>query len=216
VWNHQAIWGAIDALAARHGLSASGLARKAGLDPTAFNMSKRASPDGRPRWPSTESIGKVLGATGASIDEFLALLPSARAPARVPARRAERTVPLLGLAQAGAGGWFDDGGFPEGQGWDEIAIPLASPEDAYAIEVSGDSMLPLYRAGDRLIVSPSAPIRPGDRVVVRTLAGEVMAKALKRRTARQIVLESLNPEHADRALPLKEVEWMVRILWASQ
>ena len=61
---HDDIWRAIDALAAEHGLSASGLARKAGLDPTAFNPSKRIGADGRARWPSTESVAKVLAATG--------------------------------------------------------------------------------------------------------------------------------------------------------
>ena len=52
---HAQIWHAIDSLAERYGLSASGLARKAGLDPTTFNVSKRQSVDGRLRWPSTES-----------------------------------------------------------------------------------------------------------------------------------------------------------------
>ena len=43
---HAQIWGALDRLAARAGLSASGLAKKAGLDPTTFNKSKRITPDG--------------------------------------------------------------------------------------------------------------------------------------------------------------------------
>ena len=71
---HPQIWRAIDALAARHGTSPSGLARLAGLDPTTFNKSKRGAADGKLRWPSTESLSKVLGATGASLDEFMALV----------------------------------------------------------------------------------------------------------------------------------------------
>ncbi|HKJ74523.1 MAG TPA: helix-turn-helix transcriptional regulator, partial [Alphaproteobacteria bacterium] len=70
---HKAIWKAIDELAASHGLSTSGLARRGGLDPTAFNVSKRHSRDGKPRWPSSESIAKILDATGASIDDFARL-----------------------------------------------------------------------------------------------------------------------------------------------
>ena len=70
---HDDIWRAIDALAAEHGLSASGLARKAGLDPTAFNPSKRIGADGRNRWPSTESVSKVLTATGTAIEAFATL-----------------------------------------------------------------------------------------------------------------------------------------------
>lgn len=222
MWNHDSVWGAIDALAARHGLSASGLAKRAGLDPTAFNKSKRHGGDGRPRWPSTESISKILTATGETLVEFVAQAGS-RAK-RLPgaptgldlALGAMRPVPLLGFAQAGAGGFFDDGGFPAGQGWDEVTLPGFADEGAYALKVTGDSMMPAYRDGDTLIVSPSARIDRGDRVVVKTAAGEVMAKILKRRTEAQIELASLNPDHSDRVVPAREVEWVARILWASQ
>jgi len=214
MWNHDDVWAAIDALAARHGLTASGLARRAGLDPTSFNRSKRAAPDGRPRWPSTESIAKVLAATGESLDAFAALVRGDRFE---PERRFRQpqAVPLIGLAQAGGGGFFDDGGFPVGQGWDEVALPSFG-EDAYALEVSGDSMQPLYRKGDVLIVSPSARVRKGDRVVVKTADGEVMAKVMKRRTPERVELSSANPEHADRILPVQDVAWIARIVWASQ
>jgi phage repressor protein C with HTH and peptisase S24 domain len=219
MWNHESVWGAIDALAARQGLSISGLAKKAGLDPTAFNVSKRHSSDGRPRWPSTESIAKILAATGEEVEDFVGRAPRTRRPARPvegPFRGEPRPVPLLGFAQAGAGGFFDDGGFPAGQGWDEVAFPAIPDENAYALEVSGDSMLPLYRDGDRIIVSPAAQIRRGDRIVVRTTDGEVMAKILKRQTSREMELASLNPEHPERILPVSAVDWVARILWASQ
>jgi phage repressor protein C with HTH and peptisase S24 domain len=220
MWNHESVWGAIDALAARHGLSASGLARKAGLDPTAFNRSKRHGSDGRPRWPSTESIAKILAATGEPLGSFVGLAGGiGRTDLRdVIGQKLRRLgpVPLLGLAQAGAGGFFDDGGFPAGQGWDEVALPGFADEGAYALEVSGDSMMPAYRDGDVLIVSPAAQVRRGDRVVVRTVGGEVMAKILKRRTAKELELASLNPEHDERVVPMTEIDWVARILWASQ
>src|SRR5215218_8227920 len=72
--SHARIWAAVDRLAEKYGLSASGLARKAGLDPTSFNRSKRTSPEGRDRWPSTESVAKILRATGASVEDFLRLV----------------------------------------------------------------------------------------------------------------------------------------------
>ena len=208
--SHSQVWGAVDRLAARYGFSASGLAKKAGLDPTTFNRSKRVTPDGRQRWPSTESIAKILDATGASVEEFISLL-SAKA-----SRPAPRPVPLIGFAEAGAGGYFDDGGFPVGSGWDEIPFPDVDDQHAYALEVSGNSMEPLYRKGDVIIVSPAARLRRGDRVVVKTKSGEVLAKELKRRTSRSVELRSLNPEHEDRVLPASEVLWIARIVWASQ
>ena len=206
---HSQVWNAIDRLAARAGLSASGLAKRAGLDPTTFNKSKRITPDDRPRWPSTESIAKILAATGTSIDVFISLLTES-------GRSGTRAVPLIGLAQAGKGGFFDDAGFPVGRGWDEIAFPNVDDEHAYALEIAGDSMSPAYRDGDVIMVSPAAPVRRGDRVVLKTREGEVLAKELKRRTGKAIELRSLNPEHDDRTVPAEEVLWVARILWASQ
>ena len=87
---HEDIWRALDTLAAENGLSASGLARRSGLDPTTFNPSKRRMPDGRNRWPSTESVAKVLDATGASLDAFATLVSGARALASNASTRAIR------------------------------------------------------------------------------------------------------------------------------
>jgi phage repressor protein C with HTH and peptisase S24 domain len=205
---HPQIWTALDRLAARAGLSASGLAKKAGLDPTTFNKSKRVTPEGRPRWPSTESVAKSLTATNTTIEQFVTLITGSKGPAQ--------TVPVIGLAQAGAGGFFDDAGFPVGKGWDEISFPQVDDPHAYALEVSGDSMEPAYRDGTIIVVSPSAPVRRGDRVVVRTRDGEVMAKELKRKTAKTVELRSFNPDHHERTLNLDEVQWIARIVWASQ
>ncbi|MBB5764925.1 helix-turn-helix transcriptional regulator [Methylorubrum rhodesianum] len=208
--SHEQIWTAIDRLAERHGFSASGLARRAGLDATSFNRSKRIGPDGRKRWPSTESIAKVLAATGASLDDFLHLVDSGQPQVRT-------MVPLIGLTQAGSGRLFTEEGIPTGgPGWDEIEFPDLGDDRAFALEVQGDSMLPLYRDGDVLIVAPNAGIRKGDRIVARLTNGEVVAKELRRRTARTIELASLNPEHEDRMVPLAEVAWMARVMWVRQ
>ncbi|TIU99731.1 MAG: helix-turn-helix transcriptional regulator, partial [Mesorhizobium sp.] len=206
--SHDRVWAAIDALAERYSLSASGLAKRAGLDSTAFNKSKRLSSDGRPRWPSTESLAKIIEATGASLDEFTGLVEGRGkpVPGSLPPQRS--SVPLLGFAQAGAGGFFDDAGFPAGQGWDLIELPAQATGTSYALQVQGDSMLPLYRNGDVLIVEPGAATRKGDRVVVKTNAGEVMAKVLDRQTAKSIMLVSLNPDHPDRDIPMRDVEWV--------
>lgn len=209
--SHDQIWGAIDALAERYGFTASGLAKRAGLDATTFNRSKRVGADGRERWPSTESLAKILVATGASLDEFMSLVSET-------GRRAvrQRTIPIIGFAQAGAGGFFDNDGLPTGPGWDEVAFPDIGDERVYALEINGDSMLPLYRDGDTIIVSPSATVRRGDRVVVRTVDGEVMAKELRRKTLKTVELASLNPEHPDRVLQLTDVTFIARVIWASQ
>ena len=211
---HDDIWRALDTLAAEHGLSPSGLAKRSGLDATTFNPSKRRMPDGRLRWPSTESIAKVLNAVDETMEAFTALVtgsPRAVTSIRIPTR-----IPLLGLAQAGGDGFFDDGGFPVGGSWDEVSVPEIGDPNAYALEISGDSMEPVFREGDMVVVSPAAPIRRGDRVVAKTLGGEVMAKQLARKSAKRIELKSLNPAHRDRSFEVTEVAWLHRIIWASQ
>lgn len=203
---HGDIWKGIDLLAERHGLSTSGLARRAGLDATAFNKSKRLAPDGSPRWLSTESLSRALDAVGASFEEFGALAEG----------RQGRTAPLLGFAKAGSDGYFDDSGFPVGDDWDQVRFPGLETDTVYALEVTGDSMEPVYRKGDRIVVAPGVPVRRGDRVVARTVDGEVLAKELGRATERMVELLSLNPAYPPRELPRAQLAWMARILWASQ
>jgi len=209
---HKQIWRGLDNLAAKTGMSVSALSKAAGLDATTFNRSKRFTADEtRPRWPSTESIAKVLAVAEVGFEEFALLCGHASGTAETG-----RPVPLLGFAQAGSGGFFDDGGFPVGTGWDEVRFPGLAGDRCYALEISGDSMLPVFRDGDRIVISPEESVRRGDRVVARTHEGEVMAKELRRMTAKTIELASLNPEYSDRILERKQVDWIARIVWASQ
>jgi phage repressor protein C with HTH and peptisase S24 domain len=206
--NHTAIWRAIDALAVQHGLTASGLARSAGLDPSTFNKSKRIGADGKPRWPSTESIAMALGAVGVDFDAFAALVAGSDAASG-------RAIPIVGLAKAGRDGFFDEQGFPI-SAKETVRFPGLSAERVYALEIAGDCMEPLYREGDLVIVQPGAMVRRGDRVVVRTRSGEVMAKTLGRRNEQTIELLSLNPTYPPRTLPAVDIDWIGRIIWASQ
>lgn len=206
---HIGIWQAIDRLAKNFGFTPSGLAKQAGLDPTAFNKSKRFGRDGRPRWPSTESVAKVLQLTGAGMQEFAALVEGGRGAASV-------RLPVIGLAQAGSGGYFDDAGHPAGHGWGQVDCPGIADPAAYALAITGESMLPAYREGDLIVVSPAAEIRRGDRVVTRTTDGEIMAKVLARRSPQEIELHSFNPNFPPRILQANSLAWMARIVWASQ
>jgi phage repressor protein C with HTH and peptisase S24 domain len=207
---HQDVWRAIDRLAAEYGYSASGLARRAGLDPTTFNKSKRIARDGKPRWPTTESISKILVATNSTMGQFVTLLSDGVEGGVV------HRIPVIGYAQTGRQGYFDDAGYTTGNGWDEVDFPNIGDSHAYALEISGDSMQPVYRDGDTIIVSPQANVRRGDRVVVRTKAGEILAKQLVRQTANRIELHSINKAHDDVTIAAEDIDWMARIVWASQ
>ena len=213
MFTHQDIWTGIDRLASSHGYSTSGLAIKAGLDPTSFNKSKRISPDGKLRWPSTESLSKVLAATGATVSDLAELIDA-------DIDEMPKTgIPVIGFAQAGDSGYFDEEGYPKGDAWDVVELPMMNVNAAdtvFALKVSGNSMEPLYRKNDILIVDPADKIRKHDRIIVKTSDGEVMAKELKKKTAEWLTLTSLNGDYEDRTFHLNDIAWMAKIAWVSQ
>jgi hypothetical protein len=147
---HAQIWNALDRLAARAGLSASGLAKKAGLDPTTFNKSKRITPDGHARWPSTESVAKSLVATGTPIDIFVQLIGDGSRPVH------SQSVPMIGFSQAAKA--FDAAGFPAGDGWDEISLPAVRDEHAYALEIGAMAWRVVGSCPARSIAQPARVI----------------------------------------------------------
>lgn len=206
---HTDVWQAIDSLAASHGCSVSALARRAGLDPTTFNKSKRISPQGKPRWPSTESLSKILEATGDSLSDFVRLTGQRQSS------HGGRRVMVSGLAQAGSAARLD-GHRPRRMARKAVLLPDLDDPSVFALEISGDSMTPVYRDGDVIVLSPSAPIRRGDRVVVKTHGGEIIAKQLVMQTSRRVRLQPLNPASPGRELRRNEIAWMARVIWSSQ
>jgi phage repressor protein C with HTH and peptisase S24 domain len=208
MFSHHDIWNALDRLARHRSTSPSGLARQAGLDPTTFNKSKRQSSSGKARWPSTESLSKVLATVGMSFEDFARFADQAGAHGP--------SIPVIGLAQAGNQGFFDDAGFPVGAGWEDVRVPGLRDENVYCLQIAGDSMSPVLRAGDKVLVAPNEAVRKGDRVVVKTNEGEVMAKELRMMSQTHIELISLNREYEDRRLARTDIQWIARIVWVSQ
>ena len=207
MFTHDEIWRGIDRLARHAQTSPSGLARRAGLDSTTFNPSKRISPDGKkPRWPSTESVAKALSAANLDIHGFAALV------AGEPAR----SLPAMDLAESGQSGRFDAAGFPDTQGWRRIPLPRGFGEADYAIEIGDSSLEPVFRKGATLIISQDAEARPGDRVLVKPRLGNAEAWILGRSDVQSIQLDALNPSKPNTQRTLSDIAWIARIVWASQ
>ncbi|NDC90146.1 MAG: helix-turn-helix transcriptional regulator, partial [Bacteroidetes bacterium] len=192
---HQALWDAIDRLAERNHMSVSGLAKCAGLNPTTFNRSKRVGRDGKLRWPSTESLSKILEVTDTLPESFLedrVFAPSPfggkiaektvdhnsltvgnavrenASPYYSPTPSSDVTIPAARFGQTRHTPLFNEAGLPCGGAWDEILFPEAGGSALYAMDIDDHSFAPTYRYGDRLVVSPTAEIRVGDRVIVGT------------------------------------------------
>lgn len=219
--SHDHIWLAIDRLAEQLGYSPSGLARRAGLDPTAFNRSKRLSPEGKPRWPSTESLAKVLTVTGTSMGQFVLLVGEIPAedsggahPALpAPSRHDIPVVPIDVIPRA-----LDRDGHLADMGWSRTTpeLLLEIGDDTLAIEITDSRFSPVYSAGDVLIVSPHAPLRRGDRVLAVMDDGRgVMVGRYLRRTAQYIEITDVLGQNAI-AVPPRALRMLARIVLATQ
>lgn len=204
---HEQIWSAIDALAQRQGLTPSALARLAGLDPTTFNRSKRIGPEGHPRWPSTESIAKVLAATRVEVDDFLSLMRKTGEPE-------PRLIPFRTFEGEFREG-FDRDGAPKGHLWDRIPVLGSESPDQFALGIAGDAFEPIYHDGATIILAPRVDCRRGDRVLVVETSGEASLAVFLQSTAGKLRLRSLKGDD-QRVLPLATVQLVARILWVSQ
>jgi phage repressor protein C with HTH and peptisase S24 domain len=205
---HAQIWAAIDALAKRYGYSPSGLARKAGLDATSFNKSKRVSIQGRERWPSTESVAKILRATGADFDEFARLVEPNN-------QRRSTPIDLIRLDKIREQKALDREHLAAGGSLEEFDVMDFGDDEVIALEINDNSLAPLYREDDVLIISPSATTRKGDRLLILTVDGKLLPCELKRRTTRTLEVRLLlnNAEHV---FNRSDIYWDARIMWAGQ
>ena len=218
MFRHLQIWTAIDRLADMNGLSPSGLARKAGLDATAFNKSKRFSKEGRERWPSTESLAKVLEVTKTEFLDFgMILKPDGRyglphSASDLVYTSNVNTIP----AELPRNGFFEKDVQESTGKWEIIPLPEGQFDGDYAFRISDNSMLPVYRENDIVIVSKQVATKAGDRVVVKLANGKYIVRILLDSGHDAVMLTTFNMEKAEQRLNRDNIEWMMKITWASQ
>ncbi len=213
MFTHPQVWDGIDRLAKEKGWSPSRLAKEAGLDPTTFNKSKRHTNQEKPRWPSTESLAKILDATKTPLEDFVSLMSGQALNSKSSVSGRMR---CLSFDDAIDTSCFDEAGFPIGSDWDEIDFPGLADQHAFAIEVRGHHLLPTYRDGDLLVISPSANVRRQDKIVLKKVGGALELGTLSRRTAQRLELDRFNETKDRVSLNVSDIIWLSRIVWASQ
>jgi SOS-response transcriptional repressor LexA len=144
----------------------------------------------RPRQATLERIAQVLGAELPQLEygsTDLEVVPIGK-----------RRIPVLSYAQAGL--WMD----PDNDviSDDEIAEYLITDAEyspkSFAMIVRGESMVPAFLPGDRIVVDPTVKPRPGDFVIAMNGSSEVIFKqlaelGLNERGEMVRELRSLNP-----------------------
>ena len=201
---YEQIWDAIDKLAKQNGLSLSGLAKKSGLDPTIFNKSKRLRHDGKKRWPSFESLNKILTTCHTDFADFYLLAENK--PIRQP-----RTLPYIVLSSLSQPDFdrFDT------TVWEKIDSPCFS-ENTYLVNLDSRSYEPLYNFGSTLVLEKRSEIRQKDRILILLKNGDVMIKEFLYRADNKITVCSLLKPARISELNISDIRLLNRIVWASQ
>lgn len=198
MFTHDEIWAAIDRLADTRGLSASGLARQAGLDPTAFNKSKRISPNGKPRWPSTESLSKILAVTNCTMSDLLTLMNKGD-DAHKPVRMLAYTHIKSGKLNEKPVSSFTTG--------------FETGEDSFAVTIDDNLLHPLFSEGNVLIVDPSAKLKADDRALIYSRKGGLQSGIVQSAQKRALSILLANDGFTAAEFAENDLEWSARIVW---
>lgn len=199
---HHDIWRAIDELAAQYGFSPSGLAREAGLDATTFNLSKRTGDGGKKRWPSTESVSKILEVTGASFMEFAAL---------VAKTNFKNKLSVISLSAAAKGSHFDADGQPSGKAWTKQSIAGVADAEAFGIDVNGKGLEPTYRQGALLVACPGIKPQKGDRAAVVTADGQLHVRDVLKVAGKSYELAAIGGKGSKQTISSAEARIIAKI-----
>ena len=199
---HNEIWSAIDMLASINGTTPSGLAKKAGLDPTIFNKSKRISKEGRERWPTTESIALCLKSTGMSMGQFADLMTKSK------------TKGALNLPKSEISKIQDKKSFVSPTGHIDAKLRNKKTETteidgkSFILKIDSKDYAPLYEKGDEIIATITNNFRRGEQVIVATKDGANIIDSFKKQSTHKLILDNNEIES-------KNINWTARILWKS-
>jgi phage repressor protein C with HTH and peptisase S24 domain len=134
--------------------------------------------------------------------------PSNLAP--VPFKKS-RKIRVYSMIQAGLATIYET--TPES--WEDVVDYDGSDKAAFALRVTGDSMLPRFPAGTIIVVSPQYPPSFSDFVAAYVKDEGGLFKVLKNSgEAKTVRLVSLNPEFPPTERPREEFDWIYRVIEA--
>jgi hypothetical protein len=201
--SQETFWGVFDEIAKRNGIALSAMSVQTGLDKTSLLPSKRHH-NGEMRWPSTETLARVLngmGMTERELAEILAGNAITTYTTGVPATTMSRLISKKA---------FNDNGERKLDAWEVVDLPIAD-SDTWVVMV--DRHQPDIRDNAQVMVSDKSEIRPGDRVLVVSDAFTGFGK-LRRQTATTTVIQDTETGD-DHILQTPEVQKLSRVLWVE-
>jgi phage repressor protein C with HTH and peptisase S24 domain len=126
-------------------------------------------------------------------------------------------IPRLGLSASAGPGTFGDGeeaigAFGFAPGW--LKEQNLDPQMLSAIAVSGDSMEPLLRDGDEILVD-HRPRAPGDGIYVLRQGDALLVKRVQFGKPGEVTLVSANDAYPPQIVARDEIEIIGRVVWKS-
>ena len=204
---YEQVWAAVDNLAKANGLSPSGLAKKAGLDSTTFNKSKRVRPDGKKRWPSLESINKILLACNMNFEQFYNL------GFEDVNTEVLSAIPYIKMSKLRSFDKMYQNSFDTAE-WGKIRFP-DSADNLYAVSVDTKKYAPVFLPSTMLVVSKNSEVRRGDKVLMALKNNKVMIMEFVKRTPKTVELNSILDIEEEMEVDIKDIKTINRIVWAS-
>ncbi len=161
------------------GLTQTQLAEAAGMDQQALAaLEKRDS-------KSSSFLPNLAKALNLSTSQLLGIDEGAATGASHenvgPAPIGSHRIPLIDYVQAGLWTGVEDQ-FEPGAADEYLLTDLTLSGSAFALEIKGESMLPEFKPGDRVIIDPEVMPAPGDFVVAKNGAEEATFKKYRPRT----------------------------------
>ena len=198
----------------KRGLSQNSIANKLGLPQKTVNNLL----NGKTKKPDYTVVFALATELGIAVDSNLLLnTPNKRndapdTPLEAPDLLGKiRPIPIISWAQAGTDGFFEDS-YPVGCGIGSLSwFDDLRDNNAYALQIRGDSMIDRYYPGDYVVVSPAAGVQSGDYAVIKLKDGQVMVKKVKSKNG-EFILSSSNPEYDDLFVSKEDVLFTHRII----
>ena len=137
---------------------------------------------------------------------------------RTPGLTFSRTVPVVGHVSAGRGFEFTDGGYPVGEGFDQVEIPPgldpALAHRLYCVRVRGNSLREFISEGALLFIKPESweEIRDGDLVIFKDRKENRAFVKKVEFAGENMILKSMNPLYKNIVLHKSELILLERVL----
>lgn len=180
-----------------HSLSLRAFASKCGLSYTYISMLERNIDyrTGKPIAPTLDSVKYISNAMDIHIDDLLKMLDDEqefKLNEDISVNDSNNKIPILGTVKAGYDWLAEENVIGYITDKDTIKDYEKNINEYFALQVTGDSMLPLLSKGDLVIVHDQDDVDSGQTAVVLINGEEATVKKVVK-TSEGIELHAMNP-----------------------